>query len=123
MVEPYIRCLRCGAPIRRKGNRGVEPKYCSVCKIQRKRENTKKYRTNRKERQDDFIRMITSELPPSQVDEAGHQFIDPTHAQWDVIPTPYGTIQMIGTVTEWELSKRIHKLMKKVEEEKHKKET
>ena len=123
MIIAYVRCLRCGAPIRRKGKRGVDPKYCKLCKIQKKRENSRKYRILRRDKTRDYIRMITQDIPPSMVDEQGFQHIDQTHAQWDVIPTPHGIVQMIGTVTEWDLSKRIHKLMKQVEDERLKKES
>lgn len=79
----------------------------------------------RQEKIDSYVNnVIKKDLPTSSVDEGGKMFIDETHAGWDVLPTPYGIIEMLGTdgFSERDIDLRIARLNYHYEREKLKKQ-
>ena len=117
MVTAHRRCFRCGAPLKVTRKRGVKPKYCKQCfKIRRIEISAKSRR-----KKNGIIKTIINTMPrtedyPTKIDEFGKPHIDDSHADWDVFPTPYGYIEILGTVTENKISKRIYHLQKRDEE-------
>jgi len=118
LIRAYKRCLRCGSPLPHK----TKKRYCGLCIVTRIRESDRKYKAKMKKRNieiGNYLKTLGKEYAYKKYDDQNEYCIDETHANWDtwIDPVRKINVKYLGTVSEWDLKKRIWKLKKQIQEQ------
>jgi len=105
-IRAHRRCVRCGSPI--------PPSliHCELCKKSIKLSYDREYRRKQREKKKEIMAAINdyTRNEYNYIDDDGYTCIDETHNGWD----SFGKIKFLGTVSEWDLDRRIWKLKQKL---------